>query len=65
MSEDLDQLADAVEDWKQAKYFVERLTQSLFDADVDPEKFKDEFVQDGHPVDQKLFDLAADLAGER
>lgn len=65
MTDNLDELADAVEDWKQTKYHLERLVKSVFDSNVDPEAFKDEFVEDNHPVDPKLFDLIQELAGER
>lgn len=65
MTEDLDELADAVENWKQTKYHLERLVQSVFDSDVDPEAFEDEFVEKGHPLDPKLFDLLKDLAEEK
>jgi hypothetical protein len=64
MTDDLDELADAVEDWKQTKYHLERLVQSVFDSDVDPEAFRDEFVEDDHPVDPKLFELIEDLADQ-
>ncbi len=65
MTDDLDELADAVEDWKQTKYHLERLVQSVFGSDVDPEAFREEFVEDDHPIDPKLFDLITDIADQR
>jgi hypothetical protein len=63
MTEDVEALAAAREDWKQAKYFIERLSQSLYGSDIDVESFREEFVDDEHPVDSRLFRLVEELAG--
>jgi len=65
MTDDIDELADAVEDWKQTKYHLERLVRSVFDSDVDPDAFREEFIEDDHPVDPKLYELIKDLADQR
>lgn len=56
MAEDVEALADVVDEYKQAKYHVSEFVNRLLTSDVDVESFRDEFVEDG-PVDKKLMAL--------
>lgn len=58
MGDEIDDLADAVEHWKQARFHLGRLMTAL--EEVDPDGFRDEFVDDGFEAD--LFDLLVEAA---
>lgn len=54
--ENVEALADAVEDWKQTRYHLGQLLASLGSDDVDLQAFKEEFVSDRF-VEQELIAL--------
>ncbi len=53
MGENVESTAEAVEYWKQARFHLGRLLKTL-ESDVDPEDFREEFV-DGE-FEQAVFD---------
>jgi len=62
--EDVESLADAVEDWKQAKYFIRRLRAKVFDGDVDYQAFRAEFMDTESSLDRALMDLLEEIRDE-
>ncbi|MCJ7450293.1 MAG: hypothetical protein MUP58_00980 [Candidatus Nanohaloarchaeota archaeon QJJ-9] len=65
MSGNVEELAGAVEEWKQAKYHLLNLVKAFEDSELNMQEFKEEFVEEGKPLDQELFKAVENLDEER